>query len=89
MLRLRILSALLLAALSTSGLMFAQTSLGTIVGNVTDESGAAIPAVSIKVINEATAAERTATSNNVGTYTIPALPSGTYTVQAEMAGGDL
>jgi len=37
----------------------AQTSLGTILGNVTDESGAAIPHVAVTITNEATSAPRT------------------------------
>src|SRR5215469_1516905 len=82
----RILSAVLLAVASTSGLLFAQLSLGTIVGNITDESGAAVPGVTIKIINEGTSSERTVTSNATGTYTVPALPPGMYTVQAQLPG---
>jgi outer membrane receptor protein involved in Fe transport len=64
----------------------AQTSLGTILGNVTDESGAAIPHVTVTITNEATNATRTVTTSEAGTYTVPALPAGTYKVQAEMKG---
>ena len=64
----------------------AQTSLGTIVGNVLDESGAAIPQVTVTITNEATSAVRTVTSNEAGSYTVPALPPGLYTVAAELKG---
>lgn len=84
--KLCILIATLLGAVSLPDGVFAQTSLGTIVGNVTDESGAAIPHVSVKVTNEGTSAVRTVLSSDAGTYTVPSLPPGIYTVEAEMAG---
>jgi outer membrane receptor protein involved in Fe transport len=65
---------------------FGQTSLGTIVGQIADESGAAIPRVAILVTNQATAATRTTVSNETGGYTITSLPPGVYTIQAEMKG---
>jgi Carboxypeptidase regulatory-like domain/TonB dependent receptor len=64
----------------------AQTSLGTIVGTITDESGAAIPQVAIVVTNVATSATRNVVSSESGNYTIPSLPPGVYTIQAEMKG---
>ena len=76
----------LFVVLFASGLALAQLSLGTIVGNVTDESGASVPGVTIKVINEGTSSVRTVTSNSAGTYTVAALPPGVYTVEATMAG---
>jgi outer membrane receptor protein involved in Fe transport len=56
------------------------------VGNVTDESGAAVAKVNVTVTNEANAAERTVTSSDEGSYTVPALQPGTYTVKAETPG---
>jgi outer membrane receptor protein involved in Fe transport len=64
---------------------FAQ-SLGTIVGTVTDNSGAAVPGVAIVLTNEGTAAARNAITDAQGTYTIPSVPTGTYTIQATMKG---
>src|SRR5258708_2167515 len=66
--------------------VLAQQSLGTIVGNVTDESGAAIPRVAVKIINESNSSERLVTSGDAGNYAVPALQPGIYTVQAEMPG---
>ncbi len=77
-------ASLLLSSLSAP--LFSQQSLGTIVGNVTDESGAAIPNVAVKVINEGNSAERTVNTSDSGTYTVAALQPGIYTVQAEMSG---
>lgn len=75
-----------LAWLASGGVLSAQTSLGTIVGTVTDDSGAAIPNVAVQITNEGTAATRQATTDASGNYTFPSLPSGIYTVQAELKG---
>jgi outer membrane receptor protein involved in Fe transport len=78
----------LLAALclASGGLLSAQTSFGTVVGTVTDDSGAAVPNVSVQITNEGTSAARQATTDASGNYTFPSLPSGVYTVQAELKG---
>jgi hypothetical protein len=78
--------AMLLVVLFASGLVIAQISLGTIVGNVTDESGASVPGVTIRITNEGTSSVRTVTSSSGGTYTVPALEAGIYSVEATMAG---
>ena len=64
---------------------FAQT-LGEISGAVRDSTGAAIPAAQITVTNVDTNATRSAVSNEVGYYTFPALPPGTYNLKAEKVG---
>src|SRR5438093_5728673 len=64
---------------------FAQT-LGTITGEVKDSSGAVVPGATVTVVNKATNATRTATSNEVGLYDFPALPPGSYTVTTELVG---
>jgi hypothetical protein len=63
----------------------AQT-LGTITGEVKDSTGAVIPGATVTVVNKATNATRTTTSNEVGLFDFPALPPGTYTVTSELAG---
>jgi hypothetical protein len=64
---------------------FAQT-LGTITGEVKDSTGAVIPGVTVTVVNKATNATRTTSSNAVGLFDFPALPPGTYTVKSELEG---
>jgi len=64
---------------------FAQT-LGTITGEVKDSSGAVVPGATVTVVNKATNATRTATSNEVGLFDVPALPPGSYTVTSELVG---
>jgi len=72
--------------LASGGVLGAQTSLGTIVGTVTDDSGAAIPNVAVQITNEGTAAVRQAMTDASGNYTFPSLPPGIYTAQAELKG---
>jgi carboxypeptidase family protein len=63
----------------------AQT-LGTITGEVRDATGAVLPGATVTVINKATNATRTTTSNAVGLFDVPALPPGPYTVKTELDG---
>ena len=83
-------SALLLGfaaiLLSFAGATSAQTFRGTILGTVTDSSGAAIPGAAIAVKNVNTGLSRTVSTSEDGTYSVPELPIGTYTVTVEKAG---
>jgi hypothetical protein len=72
-----ILGAACIFAVSWSA--YGQTSLGTMVGNVLDATGAAIPQVSVTVKNQGTSATRAVITNQDGAYTIPSLPVGMYT----------
>ena len=64
---------------------FGQTS-GSIAGETLDQSGAAIPGATISLVNAETNAARTALTNEVGAYSFPTLPPGTYNLKAEKAG---
>ena len=59
----------------------AQTNFGRITGTVIDSSGAVTPGAKVSVINEGTAAERTLTTSDSGTYVVTNLPVGIYTVR--------
>src|SRR5215831_9217735 len=64
--------------------LFGQTS-ASIQGTVTDPSGAAV--VGAKVTVKGTLGiNRTTQTNSVGSYEVPALPPGTYTVIVEKGG---
>ena len=63
---------------------FAQTA--TLSGRVTDASGAVIPATTITVTNEATAAQRQVQTNEAGLYSVPLLQPGEYRVLVEQDG---
>src|ERR1700730_7839670 len=58
----------------------------TMVGTVTDPSGASVPNVKITVINTETSLIHTVTTNDAGQYVIPDLKIGHYDAKAEAAG---
>src|SRR5919202_635601 len=62
---------------------FGQSSNGSISGTITDDSGAALPGVTVSATNIATGIERNAVTNQTGHYEIALLPPGTYNVSAE------
>jgi Carboxypeptidase regulatory-like domain/TonB dependent receptor len=72
----------LLAAVSLS----AQTFRGTILGTATDPSGAVLPGAKVTVKNAGTGLERTTETSADGSYSLPELPIGTYTVTVVLAG---
>src|SRR5277367_3756013 len=75
----------LLAALSAFTLN-AQTFRGTLLGTVTDATGAVIPGAAISVKNMDTGIERTTASNSDGAFTVPELPVGRYSASVTMTG---
>ncbi len=64
----------------------AQNISSTIVGLVTDSSGAAVPGAQITVTNEGTGISNKTTADASGVYTVPNLQAGTYTVAATKQG---
>ena len=63
---------------------FAQTA--ELTGQITDPSGANVPAAGVTVTNTDTGTHRNAKSNAVGLYTIPLLQPGPYRIAVEKAG---
>ena len=77
-------SALLLVlGVSTA---FAQQQTGEIFGKAADTSGAVLPGATVTVAGPALIQPRVAVTSEAGTYRIPELPIGTYTVTFELAG---
>src|SRR3989441_6433656 len=72
-------------ALGTS-LVFAQTSMATILGTVRDTSGALVPGVSITVKHIESGLTRTVVSSERGGYNVPLLPVGAYEITTTMPG---
>jgi hypothetical protein len=70
----------LLAVLTMATVAGAQTSNGTLVGAVTDQTGAVVPNVNVKVESPQFGAPREATTDSVGTYRMEGLQPGTYDV---------
>jgi hypothetical protein len=80
-------SALLLLLLAMSPKLFAQSgATGTILGTVTDPSGAVVPNAKITVTNTATKVSFQTVTNSAGDFNAPALNPGTYTVSSEARG---
>jgi outer membrane receptor protein involved in Fe transport len=66
--------------------LLAQSSTGSISGTVVDESGGALPGVTVVATNIATGTSRTAVTNSAGAYSLALLPPATYTVEASLEG---
>lgn len=54
----------------------AQVLFGSVVGAVTDASGAAVPGATVKITNVQTSNKRTAQTDTGGAYTISTVPAG-------------
>src|SRR5438270_3954852 len=72
----------LLAAVSLS----AQTFRGTILGTVTDPTGAVLPGAKVTVKNTGTGLERSTETSADGSYSLPELPIGSYNVTVTQSG---
>ena len=84
--RVRVTIATLLACLAVSYLAEAQTT-GTLAGTVRDTSGAVLPGVMITITGRALQRPNVSVVSGAdGTYRIPLLPPGIYSVSAELSG---
>jgi hypothetical protein len=84
---LRVVSVLaVLGILCVPALAAAQVAVGTLLGNVTDESGAAVPGATITATETRTNISRTAVSNEAGRYTFTNTSPGIYRVAGELVG---
>jgi carboxypeptidase family protein/TonB-dependent receptor-like protein len=78
------LSSLLMSIALFAASAFAQTvSTGSIEGTVTDQTGAAIPGIAVKVTSTNLISAQTAMTEDSGRYRIPNLPPGRYIVTVE------
>jgi hypothetical protein len=73
----------LCAAPSTA---FAQAVSGTLLGNISDSSGAAVPGATVTATGADTNVSRSTVSNESGHYIFSSLVNGRYTVSAELQG---
>ncbi len=62
------------------------TSTGTIVGTVTDNSGAVVAGATVTLIDKSTGDTRTTTTNDVGHYIFPNASPSTYTIKFKKPG---
>lgn len=61
------------------GILLGQSGLGTIQGTVQDSTGAAVPAVAVRIVNQATTVANDTTTNEIGFFSVPGLTAGKYT----------
>ena len=73
-------------SLCAPGVAHAQTFRGTILGTVTDNTGAVIPGAEVSVRNIETGIIRTTETDSVGNFTVPELPIGVYELSVQLAG---
>ena len=66
--------------------VFSQAVKGSLVGTVTDSSGAAVAGASIEIAEVQTGIIRTSLSNQSGAYTAPNLAAGVYSVKVSQQG---
>src|SRR5215831_7421918 len=79
-------SGMLLFLLSIAQLGYEQSVYGTIAGNVTDTSQAAIVGARVVATNPDTGFTRETLSNSVGVYSVPDVLPGVYTVEVSAPG---
>ncbi len=86
---LRFSPALLLApvcAAAFSATLYAQIDRAQINGTVTDSSGAVVPGATVDLLEQGTGATRHVVSGSQGSFVLPSLPIGRYSLTVEKAG---
>jgi hypothetical protein len=66
--------------------VFGQSTFGTILGTVHDQSGAVLPGCAVTIENAGTSLRRSTVTNEAGSYTALNLEPGTYKVKIELPG---
>lgn len=82
---LKVVISIMLAAAASLPLL-AQTFYGSILGTVTDASGAVIPGASVTLTNRGTAERRAAETDSSGNYRFVNLVPGAYRLDVELTG---
>src|SRR5689334_6849293 len=77
---------LAMAVISAPAALLAQSTFGTILGTVTDSTGAVVPQAKIVITNEAENTSRAAVADQLGNFEALNLKAGIYTVAAEATG---
>src|SRR3954465_7527616 len=75
-----------IVALLLPAMVAAQAVTGTILGVITDSTGAVMPGASVTLTNTGTGLVRSVTTDANGEFTAPSLPTGKYVVKAELSG---
>jgi len=84
--RLRIFLSLALLFVAVDLQAPAQVLFGSIVGSVTDASGAAVPGAMVKITETSTNESRSVLTNEAGVYTVTTVAAGTYRLEIGKTG---
>ena len=82
----RIVSIVLLMGAWVVGPAAAQSTFGSLIGTITDPSGAVVPGATVTITNSRTQAVRTAVTAADGSYLVSNLDAGRYEVVASLSG---
>ena len=66
--------------------LFAQSTTADVIGTVTDSSGGVVPGAEVKVTGIDNGLVRSATTNDLGAYSVTELPGGSYSVAVSKTG---
>lgn len=80
------LVVLLICTLAGGGRLWAQATTATLVGTVTDASGAVVPHAQVEIAEQNTGLKYNRVSNDSGNYEFTFLPPGVYTLKVTNAG---
>ncbi|MGB8030818.1 MAG: carboxypeptidase regulatory-like domain-containing protein [Terracidiphilus sp.] len=81
-----LLGSIFLLLLGCSQALWSQAVSATLVGTVTDNTGAIVPKATVTILENATGIVHTDTTNESGNYTFPDLTPGIYTVTISAKG---
>ena len=87
--KINVFALILLASLATFQPVAAQQTTGTLLGTISDSTGASMAGVTIRVTNLATNIQRDVITDDSGSYRIPSLPAGNYRLRVSKEGFQL
>src|SRR5216683_2300131 len=82
----RILVTLVISLFWVATATLAQVSSASLTGLVTDQTGAAVPNVTVTLTLKSTNTERGVMTDQMGYYTFPSVPIGDYLITADLSG---
>src|SRR5712664_4976799 len=82
----RLITAVLILGSASAPTAFAQAVSATLIGTVTDSSGATVPSAVVTVTESQTGVSRKTSTTSDGVYTVPYLAPGVYRVEVENTG---
>src|SRR5579871_4720538 len=84
--RLRLFCILSLLTIASAISGWSQAVNATLLGTVTDSSGAIVPSAKVVITETQTSIGHTVQTNDSGNYIVPNLPPGVYAVSVEASG---